>query len=265
MDKEVDAFLEELSAGQEVDPFKPATDPFADTKIESKEDESGAESDEDKATKPEPFHKDPKVQRYVEKEITKALKNFKPEVSETQKFIKETSGDDDEMVSALTDLIGNDTPEKVRALKAMSKAFEKAEERGAQKALQQIEAKTTAQKQEENEAREVLTQGFESIEEEFDVDLTSNSPTATKNRTDFIQFIQRIAPKDANGEVTEFPDFSETFKIFQETKRPDKTSVNRAKELSAKSMGRSGGDGQQQAPKESSWKAVDKFFSKLTS
>lgn len=273
-EKEVDNFLDGLDETV-ADPFKPEEDPFTEKpkgEEKDKEDESSVEDkskEENEDTKPEPFHKDPKVQRYVQKQIDKALSTFKPEVdvSEVQKFIKETGAEDeDELVSAFTGLIGNDTPEKLRVLKAVKKAFNEAEEKGAQRAIREFEARQQDAVQADVEAQEALSQGFDDIEEAFAVDLTSNTTSAKKTRNEFIDFVQRIAPKDREGNVTEFPDFTEAFTVFQETKKAETKSptTNRAKELSSKSMGRSSGDSPAPASGDKSWNAVDRLFSKFS-
>lgn len=264
---EVDNFLADLEGGEQ-NPFEPAADPFVEKPEEEvKEDESASESEEAEDAKPEPFHKDPKVQKYVQKQIDKALDNFKPEidVSEVQKFVKESGADEDELVAAFTGLIGNDTPEKLRVLKAVKTAFQQAEEKGAQKALEQLEAQREQMARADREAEDELSDGFETIEEQFEVDLTSNTPMARKTRNEFIDFVKRIAPKDEDGQVTEFPDFAEAYTVFQETKKSDtkNPTTNRAKELASKSMGRSSGDSPAPASTDKSWNAVDKLFSKF--
>lgn len=265
--KEVDNFLNGLEEPV-TDPFKAEENPFEEEKEEGGESEE-VSSEEDKESKPEPFHKDPKVQRYVQKQIEKALSGYRPEidVSEVQKFAKESGADEDEVVEALTGLIGNDTPEKKRVLAAMSKAFKTAEEKGAERAMRQIEERQQQSVQADRQADEELSQGFEDIEEEFDVDLTSNTSSARRTRNEFIDFIQRVAPKDEHGQVTEFPDFSEAFSVFQDTQKSQEKSktVNRAKELSSKSMGRSSGDVTTPTNTDKSWNAVDRLFSKFNS
>lgn len=228
MDNETNEFLKELGVKDE-NGFQSDGNPFA-TKDENQTQESDEEVKEDK---PLPFHKDPKVQRYVEKQIEKALKDIKP--NETQQFIKETT---DEMDSVLERIIGNDTPEKIAASKDLKRVLLGLEEKGAQKALKQIQEQQAREKEAEVEAERELEQGFENIEETYNVDLSSNSPLAKKTRNDFVEFIRKVAPKDAQGDIIAYPDFDSTFELFQETrKKPDNS---RAKELSNRSMARSG-------------------------
>lgn len=249
---EVDSFLEDLKDEPDQDPFQPTTeDPLALEEVK-KEDQ---EIDE----KPLPFNKDPKVQKFIEKEISKRLATVKP--TETEKFAEEV-GTDDEAIDVLTRIIGNDTPEKKAAIKDFHKVLSGLEERGAQKAIAQLERQAEQERQQDVDAENELTQGFETVEEEFGVDLTSNSPTAKKTRGEFINFITRVAPKDEEGQVIEFPDFEETFKLFQETRQNSNSS--RAKQLSSRSMTRSSTTSNTQPVSGKSWKDVDRLFSKFT-
>ncbi len=263
---EVDDFLAGLEGEAPADPFNTdETDPFNTESDANATAKTGEEADVEgtTTTEKEPFHKDPKVQRYVQREIAKALEGIKPQ-GEVEKFIKETVGeDDDELTDVLTRMIGNDTPEKVAVLKDFKKALGNVEARGAQKAMSQFQAEQQRIVQEDAKAQAALTQGFEDIEDEYGVDITSSSPVAKKTRNDFIDFVKRIAPKNSQGIVTEFPDFSEAFQIFQDTKKADKPNNSRAKELANRGMARSSATTTQVKVKDNSWNAVDRIFSKF--
>lgn len=251
MKNEVDDFLAGLNNEPKDDPFvQDATDPFAvETKEEKKE--------EPKEEKSLPFNKDPKVQKFIEKEISKRLAEVKPERTEPQTF-KETVTDD-EATAVLTRVIGNDTPERVQAIKDFKKVLDGLEEKGAQKALQQIQKKADEEQAEVNKNQERLVEGFENIEEEHGVDLLSSK--GQNLRTEFINFITKIAPKDSEGNVTEYPDIEESFKLFKDMKKPEPNT--RAKELASRSIGRSN-DASIVKKTGNSWKDVDKLFSKLS-
>lgn len=227
------------------------TNPFKDTeeKVEKKEEV------EEKV----PFHKDEKVQKFIEKEVAKRVGEIQPReiIREVPFEGKETS----ELKDILTRIIGNDTPEKIAAVKDFEKALSGLEEKGAQRALAQIEQAQEAEREAEVEAQNELAEGFDNIENQFDVDLTSSKPDARKLRSDFVDFITLVSPKDDEGNVVEYPDLTATFQIFQERKKPEPN--NRAKELSNRSMTRSGDASTVPQPKDNSWNAVDRMFGKL--
>lgn len=258
---EVDEFLNGLN-GDNNDPFNPENvDPFTtdSEKVEEKVEEKKEEETEKDDTDNLPFHKNPKVQRYVQKEIAKALENATPkEQVQFQKEIK-NSEDEDDLIAAFTNIIGNDTPEKVHALKMLDRTIKGVEEKAAQRAMQEFSVREQMEKEAEKQAVQELENGFESIEETFNVDITSNTPLAKKTRNEFIDFVKRIAPKDSEGQITQYPDFEQAFTVFQET-RKSAPAPNRAKELADRSMTRSG-DASTAKPQEVSWKSIDKLFS----
>lgn len=259
MDKnEVDNFLDGLDDAPK-DALEPDnTDPFADKdSVESKPD-----LDNEEDVKPLPFNKDPKIQKFIQKEIAKGLADAKP--TEAERFVKDTvtsKEEQDEILSSLTEIVGNDTPQKVAAVNRLRKALAEGEDRAVKKAVEHLETVSQQEQQklteEETRAEQELEDGFENIEEQFGVDLYA--PTNKKLKDEFIDFIIRVAPKDKQGEVVEYPDFQETFKLFKDTR---KTPNNRAKELSSRSMTRSG-DASTVPSGGKSWSDVEKLFSKL--
>lgn len=250
MTNEVDDFLGTLSNNtNNDDPFKQESeDPFASSVTEETQTEEVIDE------KPLPFHKDPKVQRFIEKEIGKRISEIKPEP------IGQSSNEEDKLTSILERIIGNDTPEKISAVKEFRNELTGLEEKGARRAIQELQAQSDSERQEERQAQEELSDAFENIEENFNVDLTSNTPLAKKTRSDFIDFVKRVSPKDENGDISDYPDFQETFALFKETQRPQN---NRAKELASRGMSRSSDASSMPVNSDRSWKAVDKLFSRL--
>jgi hypothetical protein len=202
--------------------------------------------------KPLPFHQDPKVQRYVEKQIAKALKDI-PQTAE-RKFKDEV--EEINLPSSFVELIGNDTPEKRKVLKDMSDYMTSIPEKAQQQFLEKQAEIAQKQTQAEQAAQEELESSLEQIEEDYKVDLSAGKAL----RTQFIEYVRKIAPKDENGDVSAFPDLVASFEEFQEkNKRP----ATRAKELASRGMTRSG-DTTTAAPQGRSWKDVDKFLSTLS-
>lgn len=228
----VDEFLGNLDETQN-DPFKVGENLF-----EGKEQKTEEPVIEPKVEKPLPFNKDPKVLKFIEKEIDKRTKSTKTEITPIDPQT------DDEITTVLTRIIGNDTPEKISALKDFRRVLGGLEERGAQRALKELQSRESemkeAQEEAESEAQQELESGFENIESEFNVDLTSNTPQAIKARNEFVDFIKLVAPKDENGDIKDYPDLVETFKLHQGIKKAN-TQPSRAKELASRSMQRSGG------------------------
>ena len=251
MNNEVDEFLGDLNKS-EADPFKSET---VDTLAKPEETTSEGDEKEEKL----PFHKDPKVQRFIEKEIEKRMSS-QPKVVEKE-IINE---DSDPMADVLVRIIGNDTPEKLSAIKDFQKALDSRDARVRDEALREIDYRVEEEKQAEVDAQNELVEGFENIEETFGVDITSNKPSAVSTRKEFVDFIQRVAPKDSEGQVTEFPDLEETFKLFQDIKKGSAPTSNRAKELASRSVGRSADSSSVPQNTDKSWNAVERWISKLS-
>lgn len=240
------------------------TNPFNDQKSEDGDLGKGEKPKEEEENLP--FHKDPKVQKFIEKEITKRIGDQPREIiREVIKDSPSSGVEESELISVMTRIVGNDTPEKVAALKdfekAWTKSIEKAEERSAERVREEMEQAEEAEHEAEVDAQNELAEGFDNIENEFNVDLTSSKPSAKQLRSDFVDFIKLVSPKDGEGNVVEYPDLQATFRIFQERQKPE--SNNRAKELSSRSMTRSRDASVTPQPKDNSWNAVDRMFSKL--
>ncbi len=229
-------------------------DPFTKPEVVEQKEE------EEKEEKALPFHKDPKVQKYLDKQIAKALESVKG--SEVEKSEKIQSSDYEEVVNAFTTVIGNDTPEKVNALSALKKALEGADQRATQKALERVEALEQQEIQADRQAEEELESAFENIEENYGVDISSNNSLAKKTRQEFVSFIERIAPKDREGNVIDYPDMTSAWETFSELK---KATPSRAKELASRSMARSSEASPTQQQKRVDWNAVNEFMDTLKS
>lgn len=254
MPNEVDEFLkginEDNQNGDDIFNFK-ETKPEVIDKVddEPKEDEE--------ETKEVPFHKNPKLTKFIEKEVSKRLQDYKPEVHVQKAPIHE---DTDPLLDSLYEIIGNDTPEKIAAAKRLQKALGGLKEDTKREAFNEIQAKENESRQAEIDAQNEVSSALDDIEETYNVDITSNTPQAKKSRSDFLSFVERISPKDKEGNIISYPDFSETFKIFKDMNKP--ASNDRAKEISAKSMANSSEPGTT-SESSNSWKDVDKYFSKL--
>lgn len=227
--------------------FEQPTDPF-EKEIEQKEEE------EIKEEKPVPFHKDPKVQKFIDKELERRLKDFKPEPQ------KETRTEDDfkDVVDSFTAIIGNDTPEKIKALNDLHKALNSQSDRAVQRAEEKIEEIKKQEATMDREAEEELENAFSDIEENYDVDLTS--PRASKLRQEFVTFVEKIAPK-RNGEIVDYPDMNSAWETFSDIKKSTSTP-SRAKELASRSMARSN-ETTTKAPEKMDWNKVEDFMDSL--
>lgn len=250
----VEEFLGDIGKPKD-DPFT-SVDPFAPKNEEKKTDVEDIVEDE----KPIPFHKDPKITRFIEKEISKRLSDIKP-THET----RPSSDEQDDMTAVLERVIGNDTAEKVQAVKDFRRMLGTLEEKGAQRAMDQIRQQSEAQVEEERRTQAQLDESFDAIEDTYGVDLSSNTPQARKTRSEFVDYIRKIAPKNDDGEVSAFPDLNAAFEEYQERSKRVAPTNAQAKALASRGVAKSSDT--TVAPKASgkSWRDIDKLFGNLTS
>lgn len=205
------------------------------------------------------FAKDPKIQRYIDEEIDKRLKFVRPSAEQT--FRQEVQSDIN-LPPALVKLVGNDTPEKREALKELSEYLDtlpkKAQEQFEQRMLE--EQQQTAQ--EDAAALTELNAGFEDIEDQYGVDLSSNTQQAQKTRASFVEYLRKVSHKNEDGEVDQFADIPAAWEEFQERNKPQ--SASRAKELASRSTRSTEAS---TAPQWNSsgdpWKNVERHFEQL--
>lgn len=253
----VKKFLGEFGSDTIPDPFENSEkDPFAET-VQDEETPTG--QDEQREEKRLPFSKDPKVQKYVQKEIRRAMEGIKqPEARQ------EKPGDDDtaSVVEAFTAIIGNDTPDKQKALASLERALGNVDQRASQKAVEHLREIRQQELQDDRDAEEELENAFDEIEESYGVDLTSGTAISKKTRSEFVTYVERIAPKDRYGDIREYPDMNAAWETFSELRKGTQTP-SRAKELASRGMARSA-DAQVAAPqKRVTFEDADNFIDTL--
>jgi len=222
-----------------------------DSMFSQKEEVEEKVEEEEKAL---PFHKDPKVLKFIEKEISKR--------TQKQEESKPSRGNDEsdeisDAIQAFTDLIGNDTPEKANTLNSLKKALVGLDDRAVQRAEQKILEIKEREERADREAEEELEEAFDNIEEAFDVDLSSSRSGNLKK--EFVTFVEKIAPKDKNGNVAEYPDMLSAWETFSQIKKST-AQPSRAKEIASRSMARSSETPVNQQPKRIDWNAVDEYM-----
>lgn len=144
-----------------------------------------------------------------------------------------------------------DTPEAQKAWKMQETLLARVEENAKEKALAEFENRNVKAQEAQKGFEEFIDLELESLEDNFNVDLTSNAPSARKARREFLEMVQNLSPKDENGVITGYADFGATFEQYQKIRSqetPDETSARR-KEIASRSMKKAGtGEGQTTQP-----------------
>jgi hypothetical protein len=149
---------------------------------------------------------------------------------------KRSTESESEYLSAVERIYGTNTPEALTATDILKNALKGVKEEAKEEALAVLREE---QRQAEAEvAREVdhLDSIQEEIEDTYGVDLSS--PEAKELRQTFFKRLERLSPKDSDGNVIEYADHHAIWEDLQS--KIQKRTESRAKDLSARSMVNSG-------------------------
>jgi len=143
---------------------------------------------------------------------------------------------DAEYLKSVERIYGTDTPEAQAATEILKNALLGVKQEARDEALQTFRQEMEQSSQEVAKESQTLDAMVEELEDEHGVTLT---PEVQKG---FFTLLERLSPKDRDGNVIEYADHHAVWDEYQERlkRKPD----NRAKELSARSMiqGASGSD-----------------------
>lgn len=229
---EVDKFFEGLPEAdkKEVDIFATET-PKEEIKEEAKDEES--EGRKNRA------HRRLEDKLNETREMNIALAERVKVLSEQRSEKNELSSS--EMPAEWVALYGS-SPEAESAWKVQEKLLQKHTEIAEERAVERIRNEQKQVLEEQKAYESVIDSQLESVEEEFNVDLTSNAPSAKKARREFLEMVQKLSPKNEDGEITGYADFHSTFEIFKDSREKAQNSetTTRQKEISTRSMQKAG-------------------------
>ena len=247
-----DEFLGDLANNGSNDPFDGTPDDLFEAPTETKKEENV----EEKVEKV-PFNKDPKIQRFIEKQVERKLseRTIEQPVRESKIDTSESPYGD-----ILKEIIGDDTPEKRNAIDKFNRTFLEREERITSSIREESNQERQAEVQAEVEAEDTLMTGFENIEESYGVDLYA--PENKKLKGQFIDFIKKVAPKDEYGEIADFPDIEGTFETFQSL-RQRSSQTERGKDLASRSTERGSNSSAPTIKEQPTFDNIESMFDRL--
>jgi hypothetical protein len=132
-----------------------------------------------------------------------------------------------------------DTPEAAKAWKMQESLMERYKQQAKEEAVNELQEREVEQKAEERKFEAFIDSQLETIEDKYDIDLTSDAPKARKTRRDFLEMVQNLSPKNDDGTITGYADFEQTFEIYKSRKETPVDNSAR-KEIAAISMHKSG-------------------------
>lgn len=130
-------------------------------------------------------------------------------------------------------IYGTDSPESQLATDLLKKAITGMGKDAEERAYQRMVAERQQELAEEQEAQAELDGFLEDIEDTYDVSLSD------AQQRGFFQLLQKMSPKDRQGNVIDYADPHAVWEIFQE-RMQKKPTQNRAKTLASRSMTQSG-------------------------
>lgn len=166
----------------------------------------------------------------AERESAIALNDRVKELAE--KVSKYEDVMDSEADERLTQIFGDDTPEKKALSKLFTDILKDTEKNAERKALEAIESRKDYEKEAVEIESRNIDEEIDYLEETYNVDLTSDSTSAKKLRNSLIDMVEKLSPKDRDGNIIEYADFDSTFQLVQNTK----PEPSRNKELGGRTM-----------------------------
>lgn len=150
-------------------------------------------------------------------------------LSEVGRFQQEVGEDHLKEVEAI---FGTDTPEKLKATEILKKALSGMSEKAKSEAIAELEKRQENESETQKEEDKTVDEIEERITDEYGIDMDDES-----ERRGYFSLMFKLSPKDRDGNVKEYADEDAVAEEY--LARKERVS-NRAKEISSRSMTRSG-------------------------
>lgn len=232
--REVDILDQPLNAPEKEDKKEEGGEPTGEEGGEGKQKEEGEEDDEDgvvKDIKPRNRRERRLVRKLQEERESSIFLAGKLEAREEAK--RTVNSEEADYLAAVDRIYGNETPEAQLASDLLKKAIIGARDDAENRAYERIKAERQKELEEQRKAESELDNIVDDIEDTYDVTLSEPQERS------FLQLLQKMSPKDKNGNVISLADPHAVWEVFQD-KLKSKRTDNRAKVLSDRSMVQSG-------------------------
>lgn len=186
-----------------------------------------------------PFDKNPKIKKFIERQIKKRLGELDSKLVQREEVYnrKDTANDSDVPYEWLA--MYGDNEDTRKAWKFQEKLLNDYKTQARQEALDAFRSEQERERAETEQAEEFIDNSLEELEESYGIDLTSKAPAARKARTEFLDLVQRLSPKDTDGNITSYVDFNEAFELYQSRKQVSSPETSRKQSLASRSMAKS--------------------------
>jgi len=237
---ETELFLKDIQSEE-------STDPFAGIEAQSNDDAYAPTSEDTDEDTDEDYNPKNRRERRLtqrlqeERESGIALAARLEAITEAQ-TAREAKGEADSALNAIERIYGTESPEAREATEILKAALMEVRTSAKQDALSEIQSNYDNEANAVSEAENTLDYMLEEIEDEFNVDLSS--ARGAKARTDFYTLLERMSPKDREGNITSYADHISVWEEYQDraARVPDQTAKNLAARSMTQSSGSSGDD-----------------------
>lgn len=159
--------------------------------------------------------------------------------TESQKFTADVAEVPDKWLR-----IYGDTPESRTAWQLNKELFDDYAAQARKGAIEEIEQRSVEATKQQKQFESFIDKELEEIEDQYNVDVTSDAPAARKARREFLEMVQSLSPKGEDGTITDYADFGATWEQYQSSR--EKRDTSRQKNIADRSMERSGSSAQQE-------------------
>ncbi len=226
---ETQQFLDEFNKPETNDPFAFLEKPVEKPAEEIKGEETPAEG------VPEPRNRREKrlmekLQAERETAITLAARLEALNESKNARNSEEA-----EYLTVAERIYGTQTPELREATELLKTALNGVKEEAKREALAEYQRIRQQEQEVVSKAEKRIDSMLEEIEDEYNADLSSGA-----HRTEFLKLIEKMSPKDSEGNIVEYADHHAVWEIYQDKLNRNKP-VNPAKDIVARGMTQSAG------------------------
>jgi len=137
-----------------------------------------------------------------------------------------------EYLKRIERIYGNQTPEGREATELLKEALEGVKQSVKQEWLEEQESYKGNERQAVRQEEDNLDSILEKVEDEYGINMDSDA-----NRRGYLTLLERVSPKDRDGNIIEYADEDTVAELFISTREK---SNSRAKELASRSMSRGG-------------------------
>lgn len=129
-------------------------------------------------------------------------------------------------------IYGDATPEAAEATKLLKEALSGLEKRAVEVAMERLEAEKSKEAEAVKKEEQNLEKILEEVEDDHGIDMGNDG-----ERKGYLSLLEKLSPKDAEGNIIEYADPDTTAEIYLSRKEK---SASKAKDLANKGMVRSG-------------------------